>query len=412
MIVQRSEQHIIKKSNRYYPMLDDFCFKSKNLYNHAMYTVRKEFIFSGKWIRYQDLDRLLKLDMDYPDYRNMPTAQSAQQLLKVLDNTWKSFFKSIKDCSKHRDKYLGRPNLPKYLKKSSRTVLILTNQNVRLVGDILMFPKTFNGLTLNPQCIYKDNFKLIQQVRFVPKSNHIIAEVIYNVEIPDEVISDNGRYMSIDLGIDNLATIAYNFGESPVIINGKGLKSINQYYNKYLAYYQSIAKMHNGLHQTNRISRLTTKRNRKISDGIHKISRYIINEAIRNNACTIIIGYNKEWKQLSEMPKQINQKFVQMPFSQLIQRIEYKAQEVGIKVIQTEESYTSGTSFLDREVPIKEFYNKHRRIHRGLFKSNAGKLINSDVNGSLQIMKKVFPDAYGSYGIEGVVLHPVKVNVC
>ena len=248
-------------------------------------------------------------------------------------------------------------------------------------------------------------------MRFVPKSNHIVMEVIYNVEIPDEVIPDNGRYMSIDLGIDNLATITYNFGESPVIINGKGLKSINQYYNKYLAYYQSIAKIHNGLHRTNRIDRLTSKRHHKISDGIHKISRYIVNEAIRHNVCVIVIGYNKEWKQSSEMSKKVNQKFIQMPFNQLIQRIEYKAQEVGIKVILTEESYTSGTSFLDQETPAKEFYNKHRRIHRGLFKSNIGGLINSDVNGSLQIMKKVFPNAYDSYGIEGVVLYPVKVNV-
>lgn len=412
MIVQRSEQHIIKKSNRYYSMLADFCFKSKNLYNHAMYIVRQEFISSGKWVRYQDLDRLLKLDIDYPDYRNMPTAQSAQQLLKVVDNTWKSFFKSIKDWSKHRDKYLGRPNLPKYLKKSNRTTLILTNQNARLIESILKFPKTFNGFELTPQCIHKDNFKSIQQVRFIPKSNHIVAEVIYNVEISDNVISDNGRYMSIDLGVDNLATITYNFDENPVIINGRGLKSINQYYNKYLAHYQSIAKMHNNLHRTNQVDRLTSKRNRKISDGMHKISRYIVDEAIRHKVCTIVIGYNKEWKQSSEMSKKVNQKFIQIPFTQLIQRIEYKAREVGIKVILTEESYTSGTSFLDQELPVKEFYNKKRRIHRGLFSSNTGKLINADVNGSLQIMKKVFPNAYDSYGIEDVVLHPIKVNAC
>ena len=393
-------------------MLSDFCFKSKNLYNHATYVIRQEFISSGKWIRYQDLDRLLKIDVDYPDYRNMPTVHSAQQLLKIVDNTWKSFFKSIKDWSKHNDKYLGRPNLPRYLKKSSRTVLILTNQNVRLVKDVLKFPKTFDGFTLNPQCIHKDHFKSIQQVRFVPKSNYIVVEVIYNVEVSDEVMPDNGRYMSIDLGIDNLATITYNFGECPIIINGKGLKSINQYYNKYLAHYQRIAKMHNNRHRTNRVDRLTSTRNRRIFDGMHKISRYIVDEAIRHNVCTLIIGYNKEWKQSSEMTKKVNQKFVQIPFNQLIQRIEYKAREVGIRVILTEENYTSGTSFLDQETPIKEFYNKHRRIHRGLFKSNTSKLINSDVNGSLQIMKKVFPNAYDSYGIEDVVLHPIKVNAC
>lgn len=411
MIIQRVEQHIIKKSNRYYPMLDDFCFKSKNLYNHAMYIVRQEFISSGKWVRYQDLDKLLKLDSDYSDYRNMPTAQTAQQLLKIVDNVWKSFFRSVKDWSKHKDKYLSKPNLPKYLKKSSRTVLILTNQNVKFVDNVLKFPKTFSGFTLNPQCIHKNNFKSIQQVRFVPKSQYIVAEVIYNVEISDEVIPDNGRYMSIDLGIDNLATITYNFGESPLIINGKGLKSINQYYNKCIAHYQSIAKMCNNLHRTNRIDRLTLKRNRKISDSMHKISRYIVYEARRNDVCTIVIGHNKEWKQSSAMSKKVNQKFIQIPFNQLTQQINYKAREAGIKVILIEESYTSGTSFLDHELPIKEFYNKRRRIRRGLFKSTTGKLINSDVNGSLQILKKVFPNAF-SNGIEDVVLHPIKVNVC
>lgn len=411
MIIPRVEQHIIKKSNRYYPMLDDFCFKSKNLYNHAMYIVRKEFISSGKWVRYQDLDRLLKLDSDYPDYRNMPTAHAAQQLLKIVDNTWKSFFKSIKDWSKNKNKYLGKPKLPKYLKKSSRTLLILTNQNVRLVDDILQFPKVFNGFSLNSQCVHKDNFRSIQQVRFIPKSQYIIAEVVYNVEIPDTTMPDNGRYMSIDLGVDNLATITYNFNENPVIINGKGLKSINRYYNKYLAHYQRIAQIHNSLYRTNRLDRLTLKRNRKVSDGIHKISRYIINEATRRDVSTIIIGYNERWKQSSKMSKVVNQKFIQIPFAQLIQRVEYKAQEKGIRIIRVEESYTSGTSFLDHEVPVKEFYNKSRRIYRGLFKSNTGKLINSDVNGSLQIMKKVFPNAF-SNGIEDVMLHPVKVNVC
>lgn len=412
MTIQRVEHHIIKKSNRYYYMLDDFCFKSKNLYNHAMYIVRQEFISSGKWIRYQDIDRLLKLDADYPDYRNMPGAQSAQQLLKIVDNIWKSFFKSIKDWSKHRDKYLGKPNLPKYLKKSSRTVLILTNQNVKLVDDVLKFPKTFKGFTLNPQCIYKDNFKSIQQVRFVPKSQYIVAEVIYNVEISGEVIPDNGRYMSIDIGVDNLAAVTNNFGGRPILINGKGLKSINQYYNKCLAHYQSIAKMHNNLHRTNRINRLTLKRDRKISDGMHKISKFIINEAVRQDISIIIIGYNNGWKQSSKMSKAVNQKFIQIPFARLIQRIEYKAQDVGIRIVRVEESYTSGTSFLDYESPTKEFYNKSRRIYRGLFKSSTGRLINADVNGSLQIMKKVFPNAYDSNGIEGVVLHPIKVDVC
>lgn len=409
MLVQRSEQHIIKRSNRYYPMLDDFCFKSKNLYNHAMYIIRQEFISSGKWIRYQDLDRILKLDADYPDYRNMPGAQSAQQLLKIVDNIWKSFFNSVKDWSKHRDKYLGRPNLPKYLKKSSRTVLILTNQNVKLVDDVLKFPKTFSGFTLNPQCIHKDNFKSIQQVRFVPKSQYIVAEVIYNVEIPNEMIPDNGRYLSIDIGVDNLATITNNFNEAPVIVNGKGLKSINQYYNKSLAHYKSVTKILNKKDYSNKQNKLTIKRNAKITDYLHKTSRFIVDYAKQHSVSVIVIGHNNKWKQNSVLSKQVNQHFVQMPFNTLISQIEYKAEELGIKVVLVEESYTSGTSFLDNEMPVKENYNKSRRKHRGIFKSNNGTLINADVNGAFQILKKAFPNAYAN-GIEAVVFQPIKVN--
>jgi putative transposase len=137
----------------------------------------------------------------------------------------------------------------------------------------------------------------------------------------------------------------------------------------------------------------------------------IVNYAKDHDVSVIVIGNNKEWKQNSKLSKKVNQTFVQIPFARLIEMITYKAQELGISVKVIEESYTSGTSFLDNELPIKENYNKSRRIHRGLFKSNSGVLINSDVNGSFQIMKKVFPNAYAN-GIEGVALHPIVVNAC
>ena len=148
MIVQRVEKHILKKNNHnkeYYDMLDDFCFKAKNLYNHANYIVRTEFVKNDKWLKYNDLDKILRADTEYPDYKEMPTAQSAQQLLKLLDKNWKSFFASIKDWSKHPDKYLGRPKLPNYKKKDGRFILTLTNQEVKLKKDgLLHFPKVFN----------------------------------------------------------------------------------------------------------------------------------------------------------------------------------------------------------------------------------------------------------------------------
>ena len=408
MIVSRVEKHILKQNNKYYSLIDDFCLKAKNLYNHANYIIRQEFCLSNKWIRYSDLDSMLKKDKDYPDYANMPTARSAQQILRLLDKNWVSFFKSIKDWSRHKDKYLGKPKFPKYKSKNGREILILTNQDVKLKDNVLHFPKTFNKFIIKPQFVNRSNFISFQQVRFLPKNKHIVVEIVYNIEVSD-LVNNNSRYLSIDIGVDNLSTITNNFNEAPVIVNGKGLKSINQYYNKSLAHYKSITKMLNKQNYSNKQNKLTIKRNAKITDYLHKTSRFIVNYAKQHSVSVIVIGHNKEWKQNSVLSKRVNQHFVQIPFNILIQQIQYKAEEFGIKVVLVEESYTSGTSFLDNELPIKENYDKSRRKHRGIFKSNDGTLINADVNGAFQILKKAFPNAYAN-GIEAVAFQPIKVN--
>ena len=409
-IIQQVEKRVIKKSHPYYSMFCEYTHLAKNLYNHANYLVRKEFTETGKWLRAYDLDKLLKQDHDYPDYRNMPAAKSAQQVLQLLDANWKSFFRAIKDWSKNKDKYLGRPKLPKYKSKDGKLVFMLSNQQVKLKGDLLRFPKSFNDFTVRPRCVTLSNFEKINQVRIVPRNQIFCVEIIYSISINDTLLPDNGRYMSIDLGLDNLATVVTNTGLNPSIVNGKGLKSNNQYYNKQRAYYQSIAKSMNNKFYTNRLYRLTQKRNFKIEDSLHKISRFIVNSAISNDIHTIVIGNNKNWKQSISLGKRTNQSFVSIPHQKLIEKIIYKARSVGINVILTEESYTSGTSFLDGELPLKEFYNKNRRIYRGLFVSNQGIRINADVNAAYQIMKKVFPNAFVD-GIEGAMPHPVRVDI-
>lgn len=401
--MNRVEKHIIKSTNKYYNLLDEFCFKSKNLYNQANYIVRQEFINNGKWIRYNELDKILKKENNDYDYRNMPSSTTSQQCLRLLDKNWNSFFRAIKDYNKNPNKYLGRPKLPKYKSKTGRNILILTNQNCKINKGIIKFPKTFKGFYL------KSKVNSLQQVRFVPKDKYIIAELVYRVDNVEELI-DNGRYVGIDLGLDNFVTITNNCGLIPLVINGKGLKSMNQYYNKQMSHYKSIAKRVNKLDYTNRMRNLTLKRNNKVEDYIHKASRFVVDYCRGNEINTIIIGNNKNWKQNSKMSKRVNQNFVSIPYCSFIQKVQYKAEEFGIKVIITEESYTSGTSFLDNELPIKENYNKSRRKYRGLFVSNNGTKINADVNGSYQIIKKVFPKAFAD-GIEGVGLHPFKVNL-
>ena len=402
----RAEKHIIKPTSPFFQILLDFCRRSKNLYNHANYLIRQEFSSNGKWIRYAELDKILKADTEYNDYAEMPTAQSAQQTLRLVDKNWKSFFKSIKDWSKNKEKYLGRPKMPKYLKKNGNYLLILTNQNCKIKGDYISFPKVFNGFVIKPKFLERNDYKSFQQVRILPHNNKLIIELIYKITLCKEK-KDNGRYIGIDIGVNNLAAVANNIGNTAFIINGRPLKSVNQFYNKQISHYRKVCKKMNNKDYSERMNRLTEKRNSKIDDYLHKASRWIINYCIVNRINTVIIGKNKEWKQETAIGRRKNQNFVQIPFARLIEMIQYKASECGITVILTEESYTSGTSFIDDEQPVKEKYNKARRIKRGLFKSNNGVLINADLNGAYQIMKKVISIQWD----RGCALHPFVVNI-
>ena len=249
----------------------------------------------------------------------------------------------------------------------------------------------------------------LQQVRIVPKNRQYVIEVVYKTMIQD-LREDNGKYMSIDIGLDNLATIVTNSGMNPVVLNGKGLKSVNKYFNKQTSHYKKIAKRMNDKHVTNRIFKLTNKRNNMIDNLMHKASRMVVDLALENDVSVIVVGNNKDWKRESKMSKNVNQSFVGIPHQRFIEMVQYKAKNVGINVVLTEESYTSGTSFIDNELPIKNNYDKSRRKHRGLFVSNNGTKINADVNGAYQIMKKVFPNVF-SNGIEGVGLHPIRVAI-
>lgn len=456
MLVQRVEKHQINFNSEYYSLLDNFCFMSKNLYNYANYQVRQCFIIcsklsEGKEISKDDKEFLNNLNLKVDeynnkrlekykkdlsegkkpkepkelnhfgkdnkfigyefndflckgyDYSNLPVAASSQQCLKLLEKNWKSFFEGMKKWKKIKDSFSGMPKLPKYKNKSGREVLILTNIQAKLKDGVITFPKSFNGFTL------KTNVDNLQQIRILPRNKYLIVEVVYNYETK-EISIDNNKYISIDIGLDNLATITNNCDVSPIIISGRKLKSINKYYNKEVSHYREIAKRLNNLDYTKKMNSLTIKRNNLINDLIHKASKSVVNYALSCGANTIIIGNNKDWKRESKLSKKVNQSFVGIPHEEFIKKISYKAENIGLNVIITEESYTSGTSFLDNELPIKDNYNKSRRVFRGLFKSNKGILINADVNGAYQIMKKVFPNVFTN-GIEGAGLHPIRVGI-
>lgn len=403
MIQQRCEQILIKRNHPKFKVIDQQCFHSKNLYNEANYIIRQEFIQNKNYISYRDMNKEFKTHENY----KLTFSQPANCTLRLLDKNWKSFFKAIKDWKLHPEKYLGMPKLPKYLKKDGRFLWMIPNNQCFYdyeKGTVYMRNRLLNDYEWKCRCLGR-----LIQVRFVPRGSCYVMEIVYETEIPDTK-ENNKRIASIDLGVNNLVTMTNNIGLNPIIINGKGIKSINQYYNKRLAKEKSLLKIRHGKDWSRNLDVLTQKRYQRIKNYMHNTSVYIVAWCLQNNINTLVVGKNKKWKQKSEMSKISNQKFIQIPYEMLLEQLKYKCEDVGINYIEIDESYTSGTSFLDQEYPDKSNYDRTRRIVRGLFKSNSGLLINSDVNGSLQIMKKAFPNAFDKrYGIEGV-LTPIVIN--
>lgn len=415
MIVSRVERHIIHSNHELYSKFIEYGKYSKNLYNYTLYYLRQLLIQKSKIKDKQKNNIELtkeeqnKLEEKYLSAYSFCTkekhsevmknmhSQVSQQTVQLVYQNWDSFFKANNDYNKNSQKYLGRPKLPKYLDKNGMYIFKFTNQACKFKENYIQFPKVFNKYKLKT----KINGKL-KEVRVLPRNKYFIIEIVYDKEII-EYQKNTNKKLSIDLGLNNLLAVANNFNEQPIIVNGKGLKSINQYYNKKM----SILQSKNPKQYTNKMNKLTIKRNNKINDLIHKISRFIVSYANNHDCDEIIIGYNKEWKQNINIGKKNNQKFVNIPYLDIINKISYKCEDCGIKLTITEESYTSGTSFIDGELPQKKFYNKNRRKHRGLFISNNGIKINADINGAFQIMNKVSHYKW----VEDLVLNPIKINI-
>lgn len=378
--MQLVEQHIIKYGNAMYAELDKMTFLSKNLYNQALYRIRQFYFDNKKYLGYSKLAHELASSKQV-DYVALP-AKVSQWVLKQVDKNFMSFFESLKSS-----KVNHKVSIPKYLDKNGRNILTFTNQAISTKELKLGFLK-LSGCKNKLKVLHRD----IQQVRIVPKGNHFVVEIIYSQETPNFV--DNSNYVGIDLGLNNLATVGGN-NIKPFIINGRPLKSINQFYNKKLAKLKSrqdICKNKNV--NKCRIQTLTNKRNNKVKDYLHKSSRILVNRLVSNNVSVIVIGHNREWKQDINIGKTNNQKFVQIPFNTFIKMIEYKAKLEGINVIVREESYTSKCSFIDNEEICKHEIYKGKRIKRGLYKSEKGILVNADLNGALNILRKEVPNSF------------------
>ena len=377
-----TERHVIKNNKE----LDEVCFKSKNLYNKALYLVRQHYFKTKGYLNFFAVNKLM-IDSKDEDFYALPTRVSTQTL-RLLDRNFKSFFALLK--KKQGSNYNKPIRIPRYLDKEGRTIAIFNKHNV-LKKYLRKGIIKLSSLSIEiPTKVTESN---LVEVRVLPRNNHHVIEVVYKVE-QKEPKSDNGRYASIDLGLNNLATVSSNVVK-PFIINGRPLKSINQYYNKEVSRLQSLL---DDKKTSKRIYSITNKRNNKVKDYLHKSSRLIVNFLVSNNISTLIIGYNGEWKQNINLGRTNNQTFVNIPFYTFVNQLDYKCKLEGINVKLIEESYTSKCSFLDGESIEKHESYLGKRIKRGLFKSAKGKLINADLNGSLNILRKVVGDF--SYPIE------------
>ena len=394
------EKHKIHKSHQAHSKLDEMSRKANNLYNQCVYLAKNSENLS------EDLKNLDKTMKSFPDehdnYRSFGYAACAQQVLRLFHQNIRSYFASIKDYKKNPTKYTGMPRFLKFRKSGERFQVIFTNQAARLDGQIVnIAPRAFG----NKLCIRlrTDSAKKLCQVMFAPRNDYFLVYVIY--EADDRVVSQNSnKVAAIDIGLTNLATATFSEEDDPILYRSDLVK-INKDFNRLNAKYVSILKKTQNKYTSKRRNRLSEKYAGLIEDRLHKISRAIIDDLSHRGVSTAIVGKNTGQKINNQLKN-----FVQVPLFRLIEMIKYKSELAGIKFIQVNESYTSGTSFLDNELPTKEFYNKDRRKFRGLFISNNLKRINADVNASFQIMKKIYEKF--TYDTSVKYANPIVKTIC
>lgn len=397
--MKRTERIWLKPSDE----LSGLCHVSKNLYNEANYLVRQELFKTGKWVRYNNLAFQLKTS---ENYKELP-AQTAQQLLKTLDRNWKSFFQSIKEWKKHPEKFLECPRFPRYKKKDGEFMLIFTNQQARIENGLLVLPKKARSAIGK----IKVRISSLKEARIIPRAVGYVLELVYEkeIDVPDR---DKKRIASIDLGIRNLVTVVNNIGVQPIVVKGGVAKSMNQYFNKEKSRLQSVYDKQ-GIESGMKLRRLLDKREKKMHDYLHKVSKSIVDYLVENDIGRLIIGHNDNWKQQCNIGRRNNQNFVSIPFYKLTHMLGYKCEEKGIAVDLKDESHTSKCSFFDDE-PVGHHEKYVGKRNRGLFRTAKGYIVNADVNGGFNIMKKAVSNAFPkgrADGIEGAVGHPSRLAV-
>ena len=394
------EKHKIYKSHPAYLKLDHMSRKANSLYNQCVYFIKNSENLS------EDLRLTDKVMKSFPDehdnYRSLGYASCAQQVIKLFHQNLRSYFASIRDYKKNPTKYTGQPRFPRFRKSGERFQVIFKNQAVKLrCQTVNIAPRAFeNQLSIR---LRTNSATKLCQVTFAPRNDYFLAYIIY--EADDPVISQaSNKVAAIDIGLSNLATVTFSEQYEPILYRSDLVK-INRDFNRLNADYVSILMKTQNQYTSKRRNRLSEKYAGLIEDRLHKISRAIVNDLSHRGVSTVIVGKNTGQKIGNKLKN-----FVQVPLFRLVAMIKYKTELAGITFIEVNESYTSGTSFLDNELPTKTFYNKDRRKFRGLFISNKLKRINADVNASFQIMKKVYERF--AYDSSVKYANPIVKTIC
>ena len=389
LTLKQQVKHLNKKEFRILKYLSHI---AKNLKNQAIYNIRQHYFNKKKYLSYNENYKILKNSENYKKLNS----NMAQQILKEADESFKSFFSLLKLAKKGQYDFKDI-KLPKYLAKDGFTTLVIGF--VRLKDGMLIIPysnsfkKIHEEIAIKLPPILKD--KKIKEIRIIPKQYSRYFEIQYTYEVEEvqrELNKENG--LGIDLGIDNLCTCVTNNGAS-FLIDGRKLKSINQYYNKINAKLQSIKDKQKIKRTTLRQKKITRKRNNHIEDYFSKSAKIIINYCLNSDIGKIVLGYNEDFQRNSNIGSINNQNFVNIPYGKLRDKLIYLCKLYGIELKLQEESYTSKASFFDGdEIPIydkenpQEYVFSGKRIKRGLYQTKKGKLINADCNGALNILRK------------------------
>jgi putative transposase len=398
------EQHRIRPADPRFAAIDQAAFASKHLYNKALYATRQAFFRDGSFSSYPALYRAMKGE---PEYAALPR-KVAQWVLKQVCAAWDSYRQALAAYMAHPSAFVGRPRIPHYLDKQGRNLLVYTTQALSQPG---LRAGRIEPSGLGITALTQQAPQGIQQVRLVPRAGFYVVEVIYERDLVPAPVNP-ALFASVDVGVNVLAALTSNQqGFVPRLVNGRPIKSLNQFYNKRRAQLQS-ALGHPGT--TKRLAQLATKRNDRIQHYLHCASKTIIALLVAEGIGTLVLGKNPLWKQQVHLGRVNNQHFVQMPHARFLDLLTYKARLVGIQVVAQEESYTSKASgdplpvYGAGAAAILAFSG--RRVQRGLYRAANGRRIHADVNGAYNLGRKAFPDSFGQ-GIEAVVVRPARLAV-